>query len=97
MVYIGHQLTHKGVKPDPQKIEAIVNMPQPEDKNGIQRLLGMVNYVGKFVPNLPEITSPLRQILKKRHSVALDRETFSCFRRDKDLTLKSTAWHLSIL
>ena len=66
MVYIGHPLTHKGVKPDPKKLEAIVNMPQPEDKKGIQRLLGMVNYVGKFVPNLSEITSPLRPITLKK-------------------------------
>ena len=47
------------------QIEAIVNMPKPEGKKGIQRLLGMVNYVGKFVPTISEITSPLRQLLKK--------------------------------
>ena len=46
VVYIGRQLTHKGVKLDPQKLEAMVNIPQPEDKKRIQRLLGMVNYVG---------------------------------------------------
>ena len=60
VVYIGHKLTSEGIKPDPQKIEAIVNMPEPHDKKGVQRLLGMVNYVGKFVPNLSEVTSQLR-------------------------------------
>ena len=39
-------------------------MPEPHDKKGVQRLLGMVNYVGKFVPNLSEITSPQREFLK---------------------------------
>jgi len=54
--YIGHKLTSEGIKPDPEKIEAIMGMPEPQDKKGVQRLLGMVNYVGKFVPNLSEIT-----------------------------------------
>ena len=40
-------------------------MPEPHDKKGVQRLLGMVNYVSKFVPNMSEITSPQRELLKK--------------------------------
>jgi hypothetical protein len=41
------------------------NLKEPKDKKGVQRLLGMVNYVSKFVPNVSEITSPLRELLKK--------------------------------
>ena len=63
--YIGHKLTPDGIKPDPEKIEAIVNMPKPHDKKGVQRLLGMVNYVSKFMPSMSEITSPQRELLKK--------------------------------
>ena len=65
VVYIGHTLTGDGVEPDASKIEAIVDMPEPEDKKGVQRLLGMVNYVAKFVPNVSEKTAPLRELLKK--------------------------------
>ena len=36
-----------------------------DDKKAVQRLLGMINYVGKFIPNLAEITKPLRELLKK--------------------------------
>ena len=64
VVYIGHKPTAEGIKPDPQKIDVIVNMPEPHDKKGVQRLLGMVNYVGKFLPNVSEIISPLRELLK---------------------------------
>ena len=38
----------------------------PEDKKAVHRLLGMINYVGKFIPNLAEITEPLRELLIKR-------------------------------
>jgi hypothetical protein len=54
-LYIGHViivLTGDGVKPDASKLKAITEMPVPEDKHGIQRLLGMVNYVAKFAPHV---------------------------------------------
>ena len=40
-------------------------MPVPTDKLGVQRLLGMVRYVQKFAPKLAEITTPLRDLIKK--------------------------------
>ncbi|KXJ22526.1 Transposon Tf2-9 polyprotein [Exaiptasia diaphana] len=66
VTYIGHRLTKDGVKPDNSKIEAIVNMPAPQDKKGVQRLLGMINYLAKFIPNLSAITAPLHELLKEQ-------------------------------
>ena len=40
-------------------------MPALEDNQGIQRLLGMVNYVAKFGPQVSGVTAPLRELLKK--------------------------------
>ena len=39
-------------------------MPHPEDKKGVERLLGSVNYLAKFVPNISTIIEPIRQLLK---------------------------------
>jgi len=41
---MGHELTVEGLRPSKQKVEAIENMPAPEDKAGLQRLLGMATY-----------------------------------------------------
>jgi hypothetical protein len=65
VTYLGHKLTGEGVPPDQSKVEAIINMPAPQDKAGVQRLLGMVNYLAKFIPGMSEITAPLRELLKK--------------------------------
>ena len=59
----GHIFTKDGLKPDPEKVRAVVDMARPTDKAGVQRLLGMVNYVNKFIPNMSDLTSPLRQLL----------------------------------
>ena len=59
----GHVFTRDGLKTDPEKVMAVVDMPRPTDKAGVQRLLGMVNYVSKFIPNMSDLTSPLRQLL----------------------------------
>ena len=41
-----------GVKPDPDKVEANCQLPLPEDVQELKRVLGMVNYLGRFVPAL---------------------------------------------
>ena len=63
--YLGHIIGQGVIKPDPAKITAITDMPKPENREATARLLGMATYLGKFCPNLAEITAPLRQLTKK--------------------------------
>ena len=55
----------EGLQPDPWKIQGIEEMTPPEDKQQLQSFLGMVTYMGNFVPHLSYHTDPLRQLLKK--------------------------------
>ena len=63
--YIGHILGHDGLKPDPKKVKAIVNMKPPTDKEELQRFLGMMTYLTKFIPNFSQVAAPLRVLLEK--------------------------------
>ncbi|CAH0766349.1 unnamed protein product, partial [Diatraea saccharalis] len=63
--YFGHEIKDGCLLPDRKKIEAISNYDIPKDKKSLQRFLGMVNYLRDFIPNLSEITFPLRELLKK--------------------------------
>lgn len=63
--FIGHQLTRNGLKPDPSKVEAIRKMEAPTDVAGVQRFVGMVKYLAKFLPDLSEISEPLRRLTHK--------------------------------
>jgi hypothetical protein len=53
------------VKPDEQRVKAINRMPPPEDKKGAERLLGTVNYLAKFIPNMSTIMQPIREVMKR--------------------------------
>uniref|UniRef100_A0A8C7ZN50 Gypsy retrotransposon integrase-like protein 1 n=1 Tax=Oryzias sinensis TaxID=183150 RepID=A0A8C7ZN50_9TELE len=63
--YMGHIITAAGQKADDTKIKAIIDMPTPEDKQSLQRLLGMVKFLAQYIPNEASVTAPLRQLLKK--------------------------------
>ena len=62
---MGHVISAEGLTPDPTKIEAVLSMPTPTNKQEVQRLLGMVNYLQKFSPNRSDITAPLRELLQE--------------------------------
>lgn len=63
--YLGHVLSEGGLKIDPTKVEAVKAMYKPTNKKEMQRYLGMVTYLGKFVPSLSQTTAPLRQLIEK--------------------------------
>ena len=42
--YMGHVFTNNGLQSDPNKIKALVGMPQPEDHSGVRRFLCMANF-----------------------------------------------------
>ncbi|KAJ8890715.1 hypothetical protein PR048_010224 [Dryococelus australis] len=74
----------EGVEADPAKIEAIRDMPQPQSVTDVRRLLGMVNYVGKFVPNLAEITEPIHQLLKESNAFLWEEPQELAFKRSNN-------------
>lgn len=63
--FLGHFIDKTGVKVDPNKTEAIRSFPVPKTVKELQRFMGMVNQVGKFIPGLADVNEALRQLLKK--------------------------------
>ena len=51
--------------PDPEKIETIQKLENPTNKQELHRMLGMVNHLRHFIPNMSELVSPIRKLLRK--------------------------------
>lgn len=79
--YMGERINKYGYAADPSKIEAISNLPIPKSKKELQRFLGTVNFLCRYIPNMSNFTAPLRTLLKKdtpwqwfpEHDRALDK------------------------
>ena len=85
IVFLGHIISSEGIKIDPSKTEAITKMPLPRSVNDLQRFLGMINYLGKFIPNLAEHATPLRNLLKKNVVFKLQKPQFDAIEKLKTL------------
>ena len=56
-------VTSEGLQVDPYEVKAIVEMPPPTDFAGVQRLLGLAQYLSKFLPPMSDLTKPSRENL----------------------------------
>ena len=83
--FLGHIIDSSGIRADPDKISAINHFPAPTNITELQRFLGMVNQLAKFVQNLSEITEPIRQLLKKDNMWVWGKSQQSSFERIKKL------------
>lgn len=63
--YLGQVIDSSGIRKDPTKVKAIVEMKEPQNTGDVRRFLGMVNQLMKFVPNLADKSKPLRDLLRK--------------------------------
>lgn len=65
ILFLGHEISEAGVRQDPDKTRALLAMSPPTDIPGVRRILGMLGYYRKFIPNFASVSSPLTRLLKK--------------------------------
>ena len=63
--FMGHLVTSQGLKADPDKVKAVMNMTQPACPDDISRFQGFVNYLARFLPSISQMMKPLRQLLSR--------------------------------
>ncbi|KAL9976590.1 hypothetical protein ACROYT_G013911 [Oculina patagonica] len=81
---------NNGLKPDAEKVKAIREMTVPSDKQGVQRFLGMTNYLQKFAPKLSEITTPLRNLIKSDTEFLWDEQVHGAALNEAKRIISST-------
>ena len=75
--------------PDPKKVQGIKEMTAPSEKQQLQSFLGMVNYMGTFIPNLSHHMEPLTVMLKKDNVFHWEEQQTRSFQKIKDLIAKA--------
>ena len=77
--FFGHRLTPEGIRVDPKKIEAIIQMELPQSVATLQSFNGMVNYLKRFRPVLPELSEPPGRLCKSGVKWAWESDQQSAF------------------
>ena len=63
--FFGNIISDSGLRPDPQKTEAILNLDPSASLADLQTFLGMVQFLSRFVPNLASLSANLWDLTKK--------------------------------
>ena len=63
--FLGHVVTNKGLKPDQNKVAAILQMPNPTDVEAVHRLQGIITHLAKFLPQLSSVMEPIRRLTRQ--------------------------------
>ncbi|GAB0088957.1 Zinc finger, CCHC-type [Sergentomyia squamirostris] len=88
--FLGHIISAEGIKPNPEKLTALMDAPQPKNLKQLQAFLGLVNYYGKFIRDLASELRPLYDLLKQENQDEVGQllwreEHTRCFDRCKKL------------
>ena len=62
--YLGHILSHKGIRPNPEKTAIIDHFPLPKDEKQVPSCLGLTNY-RRFIKNYSKVAAPVFALLRK--------------------------------
>jgi transposase InsO family protein/predicted aspartyl protease len=63
--YLGFKVGKDGVKPNPEKVEAIKNLPVPRNVREVRGIIGTCSYYRRFIPNFSKIAEPIIYLTRK--------------------------------
>lgn len=89
VIFLGHLIDGTGIHPSPELTRAIVEAPRPTDITQLRAYLGLLNYYGKFLPNLSTLLHPLHQLLNSGIKWEWDTKCEEAFAKSKKLLLKN--------
>ncbi len=92
MEYLGYIITTEGVKPNPKKVQAILDMQRPTNKTEVRHFVGMVQYYRDLWPRRSHILLPLTELTKgsKKGPIAWTDECEQAFTEMKRLFARDT-------
>ncbi|UYV64153.1 hypothetical protein LAZ67_2006783 [Cordylochernes scorpioides] len=68
--FLGFIITNAGISPDPQRVQAIKDIPIPDTVGKLRRFLGMLNFYRRCLPNAASTQAPLHAMVEGRKNVS---------------------------
>jgi hypothetical protein len=61
---LGHRIDHQGLHTDIEKLNKVLKWRTPRSHTEVLRLLGLIQYIAHFLPDIAHFTSPLESICR---------------------------------
>uniref|UniRef100_H2ZYP8 ribonuclease H n=1 Tax=Latimeria chalumnae TaxID=7897 RepID=H2ZYP8_LATCH len=84
VVYLGHKIDATGLHPIPEKVQAIVEAPNPKNVSELKSFLGMLQYYAKLMPNLSSIVNTSAPVVSQEHKVEVGKGPTASIRGVKE-------------
>lgn len=81
----GYIVSHEGVRPDPEKTEAIREFPIPRTTSQVRPFVGLANSLGKYLPDLTHAMTEIRALIKANAPFYWGPDQQASFERTKKL------------
>ena len=62
---LGHHVGDGFLKPAEENVKKFLKISKPKNKKQVKSILGLVNYYGKFIPNVSTVLKPLQDLIMK--------------------------------
>jgi hypothetical protein len=85
--YLGYVVEQYGLRPDPEKVQAILDVPRPASATEVRRFIGTGSWYRRFVPNFSSIVAPLCRLTKKGTKSGWSDECETAFRSLRELLI----------
>ncbi|KAL3969834.1 glutaminyl-tRNA synthetase [Sarotherodon galilaeus] len=82
--FLGYVIDQGNLKPDPAKIKAVVEWPEPTDRRKLQQFLGFANFYRRFIRDFSKIALPLTRLTSPKVSFQWDQAAQKAFTQLKD-------------
>ena len=86
---LGHNVSAKGIKIDPEQVKSILKITIPRNRKEIQSFIGKINFLRWFIPNFAEIIKHITEVLKKDREVKWSDQARQSFERIKHALIEA--------
>jgi hypothetical protein len=85
MRYLGYVVDRRGLRVDPDKVRAMLDLPRPRNPTEVRRILGSFSWYRRFVPEFSSIVTPITALTMKNHKFVWTPDCEQAFRKIKEL------------
>ncbi len=91
LVFFGHLVGRDGVRPDPEKVAAIMKLEPPENVGQLRSIVGMFQYLGKFT-QLADVMKPMTELMKSDRAWTWGPAQEEAFKKTNKHYVKHQLW-----